>query len=202
MSVRELSKKSPEGLSLYFKMIKNVKKQLFSAQKQLANIELSDFRRTELHSWVDFNSCIESSIQSLKTKEVNLQENQISIDLSALPIVFINVLKINQCISSLLKTAFHSIDNTGHIHVSSQCNRGNILLMIKDNGAGLTSEKINTLRDPLFRFHAYTDSSSLELAFAQLIAKEHGGSLTVLSSKGEGSTLTLALPIPAIKNIH
>ena len=67
-----------------------------------------------------------------------------------------------------------------------------IELVIQDNGPGLSQERLATLFDP------FTDSggglANLGLAGARAVMMQFGGTISVRSSPGQGTTFTLLLP--------
>ena len=71
-------------------------------------------------------------------------------------------------------------------------------LEVEDAGPGIPPEDLPRLFEPFFRgdpaHSRRTDGFGLGLSIAQLIAREHGGSIEVQSRLGEGSRFRLRLP--------
>ena len=69
---------------------------------------------------------------------------------------------------------------------------------ITDSGAGISPEHLSHLFDRFYRADAararHTGGAGLGLSIAQAIAKQHGGSITVESQPGHGSSFTVWLP--------
>ena len=72
------------------------------------------------------------------------------------------------------------------------------LIAIRDQGEGISPEEQARLFAPFTRQHQHERSSiqgaGLGLAYVHTVATQHGGSITVDSTPGQGSTFTLRLP--------
>ncbi|HEX3878929.1 MAG TPA: ATP-binding protein, partial [Bryobacteraceae bacterium] len=66
------------------------------------------------------------------------------------------------------------------------------LISIRDHGCGIPKDILPRIFDPYFS--TKSGSSGLGLATAYAIVAKHGGSITVESTPGEGSTFTVELP--------
>jgi signal transduction histidine kinase len=68
---------------------------------------------------------------------------------------------------------------------------------ISDTGPGIAAEEQESIFDVGVRLDpAAVPGSGLGLPLARAIAEGHGGTLTVVSAPGAGTTFTLALPLP------
>jgi PAS domain S-box-containing protein len=80
------------------------------------------------------------------------------------------------------------------VTVRAYPDQNDIVLAVEDNGAGMNS----ATRDALFKGMISTKGNSgtgLGLLMSQKVAVEHGGSITVASELGKGSTFTVRLPV-------
>lgn len=66
------------------------------------------------------------------------------------------------------------------------------LLVVEDNGPGLSASVLPRLFDPLFSTRA--EGTGLGLALSRQIAEAHGGTLTAANAEPRGARFTLALP--------
>ena len=68
---------------------------------------------------------------------------------------------------------------------------------VQDQGSGLTPEQVATLFRPFHQLNGNTPDSpggvGLGLSFVRIIAERHGGTISVQSHPGQGSTFTLSL---------
>lgn len=78
-----------------------------------------------------------------------------------------------------------------------------VLLEIEDNGVGIQAKDLPFIFDPFYRGEARAQNGTLldprglgqGLYIAQSVIKAHGGSVSVASVPGQGSTFTVALPL-------
>jgi diguanylate cyclase (GGDEF)-like protein/PAS domain S-box-containing protein len=69
-----------------------------------------------------------------------------------------------------------------------------VLLTISDNGPGMDEETRQHVFEPFFTPKDPTDASGLGLATAYGIVRQSGGTITVLSEPGRGTSFEIALP--------
>lgn len=71
------------------------------------------------------------------------------------------------------------------------------LITVRDRGAGIPQDELPRLFTRFFRGSAAagTPGSGLGLAGAKLIVEQHGGELSITSAVGEGTTVTVRLPL-------
>lgn len=70
-----------------------------------------------------------------------------------------------------------------------------ITISITDTGIGIPEENLNKLFEPLFT--TKTKGIGLGLALVKNLTEANGGTITVESQEGKGSTFTIMLPIPS-----
>ncbi|MBK7917254.1 MAG: response regulator [Chloroflexi bacterium] len=70
-----------------------------------------------------------------------------------------------------------------------------VSLAISDTGVGMSPQHLSHMFEPFFTTKSPGQGTGLGLAQVYGIVKQHGGSLTVRSKEGEGSTFTLYLPL-------
>lgn len=76
---------------------------------------------------------------------------------------------------------------------------GSIVLSIRDNGIGIEArfhDKVFGMFKRLNADNAYGEGTGAGLAFAQRIAENHGGRISLTSEEGQGSTFFITLPKP------
>jgi two-component system, NtrC family, sensor histidine kinase HydH len=102
--------------------------------------------------------------------------------------------QIKQVLFNLLINAVEAIENQGKIIIRQKVSEHNegIELEISDNGMGMSKEQVGTLFEP---FSSGKDKGvGLGLAIASAIIKEHGGSISIESKLGKGTTFSIFLP--------
>lgn len=101
---------------------------------------------------------------------------------------------------ALLNIVKNSLDAVGHasylrkgsIRISAERHDGDVLISIRDNGTGMDQHTLSRLFDPFFT--TKLDGTGLGMAVCYRIIKNHGGTIRVDSSVGEGTTFQILLP--------
>ncbi len=106
--------------------------------------------------------------------------------------------RIDQIISNLLQNAA-KYSSAGHgIELSLSQDRTNAMIAITDHGSGIREEDFEHIFDPYARLAKdknKTEGLGLGLYICRTLAHALGGTLTVKSTIGSGSTFTLTLPL-------
>ena len=106
--------------------------------------------------------------------------------------------ELHQAFVNLLLNALDAIPSEGTVSVSSRAIDGggtqaHIRVDVSDTGSGILPEHLDRLFEPFFTTKA--SGTGLGLAVTRRIIEEHGGTITVQSRQGEGSTFTVTLPL-------
>ena len=102
-------------------------------------------------------------------------------------------LQMNEVFSNILNNAFDALNkNAGIIDIESRVNGSTVSILIRDNGEGIEKEHLKKVFEPFFT--TKTKGTGLGLALCNLVIKLHGGTITIESDKGKGTTVTITLP--------
>lgn len=116
---------------------------------------------------------------------------------------------IGRVVLNLLNNAFYAVDEKaklgpdGHqdegfnpmVIIRSRKNENGVELTIEDNGNGIPDTIIDKIFQPFFTTKPTGSGTGLGLSLSYDIVKAHGGELSVKSTQGEGTVLTLFLPL-------
>lgn len=99
-----------------------------------------------------------------------------------------------QAFYNLIRNAFQSIpvEESGGIFIQSDFNDNDVRVIIGDNGSGISHEVMGNMYEP-FRT-TKRKGTGLGLLIVRHIIKEHGGTLSLASKEGTGTTVTITLP--------
>jgi len=108
--------------------------------------------------------------------------------------------KIHQALANLLANARTHTPSGTNIEISINNSEAETSLSVHDDGPGLSTEMQEKIFERFFRVdpsRARTggEGSGLGLSIVDAIMKAHGGSVTVKSKEGKGSTFTLHFPL-------
>jgi signal transduction histidine kinase len=114
---------------------------------------------------------------------------------------FIDPARMRQVIDNLLSNAVKYGAERGRIEIGVTQNRDHVMLVVRDDGPGISAEEIPRLFDRFFRADAVrrtsTHGSGLGLSISRNIVRAHGGEITVKSAPGDGAAFVVRLPLHA-----
>jgi two-component system nitrogen regulation sensor histidine kinase NtrY len=101
--------------------------------------------------------------------------------------------QLRQALVNLIKNGLEAVEAKGRVEVSAHALDGGVEIAVADNGPGLSTEQ----RARLFVPHVTTKAhgSGLGLTIVDRIVNDHGGSITVDSAEGHGTTFRVRLPL-------
>lgn len=100
---------------------------------------------------------------------------------------------LKQVLLNLLINAQQAMDGGGELMIRTQLRPGTAVIQINDTGRGIPAEKLDTIFRPYCSFR--TGGMGLGLATAKKIVESHGGTISVHSEVGKGTSFTIALPL-------
>jgi len=109
--------------------------------------------------------------------------------------------QLEEMILNILSNAAKFIANDRRIIIDLNRDDGYAVLTVRDTGIGIAPDDLDKV---FHRFHRSAESREtpgygLGLAICKKIADLHGGTITLTSAKGRGTTVTVALPlVPAL----
>lgn len=104
-------------------------------------------------------------------------------------------LRIRQALDNLVSNALLHGAVDDDVVVSATSDVGHVLLAVADAGEGIAPEDQSRIFETGVRLDGERAGTGLGLAITRAIAEAHGGTLTVESAPGRGSTFTIALPL-------
>jgi len=70
-----------------------------------------------------------------------------------------------------------------------------IIIQIVDNGKGMSPEVLRQALNPFFTTKPVGSGTGIGLSLTERIIKRHGGMIDISSKEGEGTTVTMTLPV-------
>jgi signal transduction histidine kinase len=107
--------------------------------------------------------------------------------------------RLSQLADNLVSNAIKFTPSGGVVEVSAGARDGRATLVVRDTGPGMSGEELEQLFQRFYRTSRAAEQqvpgTGLGLAISRAIAEAHGGTITVASREGEGSTFMLELPL-------
>jgi len=108
--------------------------------------------------------------------------------------------RIRQVFVNLISNALQYTPAGGNVQVRAWCEQRELRVQIADSGPGIPPEDLPHIFDRFYRGDRSrsraTGGSGLGLAIVRSLVELHGGRVAVESTPGQGSTFTVALPLP------
>ncbi|MEI6054175.1 MAG: HAMP domain-containing sensor histidine kinase [Candidatus Saccharibacteria bacterium] len=127
------------------------------------------------------------------------QNRLLTVELSEdLPKVAVDNNSMSEVFSNLIDNAIKYSHEGGTVDVTARANSAFIEVIFKDNGIGMPESVISNLFQKFYRSHRSRETVSgtgIGLYISKAIVESHGGTISVQSEEGKGSTFTVAIPI-------
>ena len=139
-------------------------------------------------------------VMTLVGKQVRKMVRSLDVEVADdLPDVEMNAGKIEQVLINLLINAGQAADKEdSRVTLKARMDAAGderIELLVEDNGAGIPGDRLDRIFEPFYTSKGRDQGTGLGLSISHRIVEEHGGTLTVVSTPGEGSCFTVRLPV-------
>jgi two-component system NtrC family sensor kinase len=113
------------------------------------------------------------------------------------PATVMDPAQMQQVYMNLIINAAEAMGGVGRLTVTTRHDaaRGVVQASFQDTGHGISDENMARIFDPFFTTKEVGHGTGLGLAISFGIVKEHGGTITVESEEGVGTTFTIELPV-------
>jgi cell cycle sensor histidine kinase DivJ len=116
-----------------------------------------------------------------------------------LPIVTGDPRAFRQVMLNLISNAIKFTERGGTVTVSASVESTRLLLRVTDTGVGIAADDLKRIGDPFFQagktYQRRHEGTGLGLSIVKGLVALHNGELNVESKVGEGTTVTVALPL-------
>jgi signal transduction histidine kinase len=99
---------------------------------------------------------------------------------------------LHRALSNLILNAMDAMPNGGALTLRTREAGDHVLIDVSDTGTGLTPEEIERIFTPYYTSKQH--GTGLGLAIVQSVVSDHGGTISVKSNAGAGTTFTVSLP--------
>ena len=114
---------------------------------------------------------------------------------ATLPTLSIDPTLVSRAIANVIENALHAMPGGGVLTLEAAAGATGVTLAIRDTGVGLDEAALARIFEPYFSTRA--SGTGLGMAIAKRNVELNGGTVHVASRRGEGTTVTLCLPLPA-----
>src|SRR6266536_3884376 len=124
------------------------------------------------------------------------EERHITISCSGEGQIYADPDLFERAVGNLLDNALRFTPENGSIQIALSEHEANFEVAVSDNGSGIAPEHLPRVFDRFYRAESSrgSDGAGLGLALVKSIVDLHGGSATIRSQVGHGTTVTLRFP--------
>ncbi len=134
--------------------------------------------------------------ESLHLLRREIEDRKIDVEvnyLDSLPQIRVDQAQIKQAFFNIIRNAFQAMPDGGKLAVSLYATVSFLGVTFRDTGAGINPEDLGRVFEP---YHTTKESGSgLGLMIVQRIVQDHGGQIEIDSKPGEGTGVTILLPL-------
>ena len=197
----DVALKYPEGMrssdAEKLKAVTSAVKQMTHLTEDLLFLARTEQTPRQERKPVDLEELLDGLVQ-LYTPQAKERRINLKADLTNHLYLLGEPIQLNRLFSNLIENALKYTVEGGKVEIRTSREGYYLRVHVRDTGIGIAPEHIKYIFDRFWRAdeaRAYrTGGSGLGLAIAQVIAKNHGGSISVTSQVGAGSCFTVRLP--------
>lgn len=168
-----------------------------SGTKRIARI-VSDLKTFSNIDQADFAACDLNALITTACRLIQAEQNQVlplNLHLGELPEVAGYPAKLSQAFYNVLDNATKSLEAGGQIRVASRVQDNALEVLIEDEGCGMPDDILARAFEPFFTTRDVGAGSGLGLSVTRDILVAHRGEVRIESRLGEGTCVTLRIPV-------
>jgi PAS domain S-box-containing protein len=134
--------------------------------------------------------------KAIKVVDATKDKPKIKVDAEKLRRVFVNI----------IRNAFDAMPEGGTLTIKSRNVKGKLEISFQDTGTGMSTETLSKLKGGVPLFTTKAKGMGFGVPICKRIAEAHGGTLSVQSKVGKGTTITITVPakpkpVDAVKDL-
>jgi len=154
-------------------------------------LEFSAYKERPLEP-TNVNEAVEDALMYLYHHAVE-QNIEVIKDLSPdLPIIMDG--ELYNVFTNLIKNAIDAMPDGGTLRIQTRMDGDFIVIKVQDTGSGIPEDIIDNIFDPFFTTKDVGYGTGLGLTICYAIIERYGGTISVDSQPGKGTTFTIKLP--------
>jgi signal transduction histidine kinase len=143
---------------------------------------------------VDLHEGIDSTVRLL-SRYYSSGRLELRRDYGVLPLVSCFASQLNQVWMNLLVNAAQAVPDRGTVTISTRQDGDSVEVSISDSGCGIPPEELSRIFDPFFTTKPVGEGTGLGLSISYGIIERHGGTISVTSTVGRGTTFTIRIAV-------
>ncbi len=147
---------------------------------------------------VDINTILSETLTFLEGEALYRDIKIVSNYDKNLPRVTTDSAQLQQVFLNIIDNAIDAVGKSGMIEIETghdPARNSEVFIRIKDNGPGIPKELIAKIFDPFFTTKNQTEGTGLGLSISYSIIEKLGGTITVKSDEGKGTSFVIYIPV-------
>ncbi len=163
--------------------------------------EVLDFSRIQqdrmvlIMDRVDLIAELDESIYMLKERASRENKHIIYEAPEMLPIIIGDRNRLRQVFMNIIDNALKYSSSDGVVNINADHVGDDIIITVADNGCGISAEDLPKVKQKFYKANQTVRGSGIGLAVADEIIRLHSGTLDIDSTEGEGTTVTITIPV-------
>lgn len=151
-----------------------------------------DYSKAGHKEMANLNSIVTETIRFIRAEIPPKVE--LIVDIPEAINVFADPQQIKQVFLNLIKNSIEAMDGEGEIRISARLHEPYVEIRFSDTGKGIPPQVLPRIFDPFFTTKDGRKGYGLGLFVTHNIIKEHGGTIDVRSTPGQGTIFLIKLP--------
>jgi two-component system sensor histidine kinase PilS (NtrC family) len=153
--------------------------------------------RSITHTRVDVGELLHQTFALLRHSPEILQTQSIEEEIPSAPLIAdADASQLKQVFWNLARNALQAMPEGGTLRARVDANSHKRLrIAFSDTGRGMSPDQVEHLFEP---FSSTTGGTGLGLSIVYQIIRDHGGTINVSSLEGQGTTITIELPLDSL----
>jgi signal transduction histidine kinase/ligand-binding sensor domain-containing protein/DNA-binding NarL/FixJ family response regulator len=179
----------------YLKIIKNQANYLNNLLEQLVYFRKAESATLDLKCrYQDINGFIKNLIDTYQWQAVEQRIELRYIHPGGKIFLWFDSKKMEKVLHNLISNALKYTDSGGHVKLMLNYDESdNIIIRIKDNGKGISSDHINHIFERFYQVDDSTGGYGIGLSLTKSLIDLHKGQISVVSTEGKGTEFTITL---------
>jgi signal transduction histidine kinase len=149
--------------------------------------------RQELEE-VDLHEKLDEAIAMARLSQLD-DRIKIIKNFGAIPNIMAKPEEIQQVFFNIVRNGIQAMTGDGVLTLTTTFENGQVCIQISDTGQGIKKENLSKIFDPFFTTKGPDEGEGLGMYIVQKIVNKYGGTITVDSEEGKGTTFTICFPV-------
>jgi signal transduction histidine kinase len=159
---------------------------------------LLDFSRMSEpeREYFDMNAMVDDTVLFTEHHLTRFRKVQLKVEKGErLPPAYADRIHVQQALINLMMNAAQAMPDGGPVLVKTGVESDYVWVSVTDKGAGIDEEHLEKIFEAFFTTKARGEGTGLGLSLTKKLIEANGGRIEVESTKGQGSTFRLLLPV-------